>query len=68
MNRLDPDALVVIHGFLALPNKTKMQVVDAMNEYFDSDEKEGVRAKFDESFAKLLAERADIECVCCGRK
>lgn len=68
MDQLNPDTLFVIHGFLSLPNRAKMQVVEAMNEYFDSGEKEKVRARYDESFAELTTAGAKIDCVCCGGK
>ena len=64
---MDSDAVIVIHGFLALPNLEKIKVVDAMNEYFDSTEKEPVRAKYDELFESLGVIENEIECKCCGR-
>ena len=38
---MDRDSIIVLHGFLALPNREKKKVVDAMNEYFDSSERRG---------------------------
>ena len=67
MSELNTDALAVIHGFLALPNRAKLQVVDAMNEYFDSNEKEKVRAGFEASFARSRSESGESKCVCCGK-
>ena len=65
---MDRDAEIVLHGFLALPNREKMRVVEAMNEYFDSTEKEGIRAEHDERFELLGVIENHIECRCCGRK
>ena len=42
---MENDAIIVIHGFLQLPNLQKLKVVEAMNDYFDSMEKEVIRAK-----------------------
>jgi hypothetical protein len=65
---MDPDAIMVLHAFLALPNREKMKVVEAMNEYFDSTEKEQIRAGYDRLFESLGVIRNAIECKCCGRK
>ena len=65
---MDPESILVIHGFLALPNREKMKVVEAMNEYFDSTEKEKIRATYDEHFASLRIIENNVACKCCGRK
>lgn len=65
---MDRDSIIVLHGFFALPNREKMKVVQAMNEYFDSSEKERVRAIYDEQFELLCIVENNIECKCCGRK
>ena len=65
---MEPTTLLVIHGFLALPNREKLKVVEAMNEYFDSTEKERVRAKYDERFELLDVIGNRIECKSCGRQ
>lgn len=64
---LDRDVILVLHGFFALPNREKMKVVEAMNEYFDSTEKERIRAEHDQRFESLGVTGKDIECKCCGR-
>lgn len=63
---MENDAIIVIHGFLQLPNLQKLKVVEAMNDYFDSMEKEAIRAKHDAAFAGLDID--SIDCKCCGRK
>lgn len=65
---MDRDATIVLNGFLALPNREKMKVVEAMNEYFDSTDKERIRAEHEERFESLNVIENDIECKCCGRK
>jgi hypothetical protein len=57
---------VVFHGFLQLPNLDKLEVVNAINEYFDSTEREPLRAGADAEFEKVKAE-GEIQCPCCGR-
>ena len=66
--KLDRDALIVLHGFLALPNRDKMKVVEAMNEYFDSTAKDEIRADYDAQFEMLRVTEGGLECKCCGRK
>lgn len=63
---MENDAIIVIHGFLQLPNLQKLKVVEAMNDYFDSMEREVVRAGHDAAFAALDID--SIDCKCCGRK
>ena len=65
---MDKDAEVFLHGFLKLPNLQKLKVINAINEYFDSDEREGVRAEHERRFADLVAAKGISECKCCGRK
>ena len=42
---MDENAMVVFHGFLNLPTKRKMQMVSAMNDYFDAVHREPIRLK-----------------------
>jgi hypothetical protein len=64
---MEKDATIVFHGFLSLPNKEKMQIVNAINEYFDSTEREPIRAGHDKRFDDLDVIGNAIECKCCGR-
>jgi hypothetical protein len=63
---MENDAIIVVHGFLQLPNLQKLKVVEAMNDYFDSMEKDAIRAKHDSAFAGLDID--SIDCKCCDRK
>lgn len=65
--KLSDNAEVVFHGFLKLPNLEKLSVVEAINEYFDSTDKEEVRAGHDARFAEIDLNAPDFNCVCCGR-
>lgn len=56
---------VVFHGFLQLPNLDKLELVNAINEYFDSTEREPIRSAAESDFDKLKAAGA-VDCPCCG--
>ena len=64
---MDRDATVVLHGFFQLPHLQKKKVVDAINDYFDSMDREPLRAEHDHRFDEILAADPDFECKCCGR-
>jgi hypothetical protein len=57
----------VFNGFLNLPNLDKLALVNAINEYFDSNDREPIRAAADERFRKIDLESPDFVCKCCGR-
>ena len=57
----------VFNGFLNLPNLDKLGLVNAINEYFDSNDREPIRAAADERFGKIDLESPDFVCKCCGR-
>ncbi len=61
------NSTIVFNGFLNLPNLEKLEVVNAINEYFDSNDREPIRAAADESFAAIDRDAAGFECKCCGR-
>ncbi|MGH9818790.1 MAG: hypothetical protein ACRD43_01370 [Pyrinomonadaceae bacterium] len=61
------DATVVFHGFLNLPNLEKLTVVEAINEYFDSTNREPIRAENEKRFAEIGLNEAGKKCKCCGR-
>ena len=59
------DAAVVFHGFLNLPNLEKLSLVEAINEYFDSMERDPIRAENEKRFAQMVLTAK--KCKCCGR-
>lgn len=61
------DAAVVFHGFLNLPNLEKLTVVEAINEYFDSMEREPIRAENEKRFVEMDLAGSGRTCKCCGR-
>jgi hypothetical protein len=64
---MNKDAIVLLHGFFQLPNLEKKKVVDAINDYFDSTDREPIRAGYDEAFAQLRSNDPLFECKCCER-
>ena len=61
------DVTVVFHGFLNLTNLEKLEMVNSINEYFDSTNREAVRAARDAEFEKLDLPATSKVCKCCGR-
>lgn len=68
MDVMDKNTEVVLHGFLQLPNLQKLRMINVLNEYFDSNDKESVRAEHERRFAALVAAKQITECKCCGRR
>jgi len=64
--KLSEDATVVFHGFLNLPNLQKLSLVEAINEYFDSNDREPIRGENDVRFNEISLSSPNRKCVCCG--
>ena len=58
---------IVFHGFLNLTNLEKLKLVESINEYFDSMQREPIREANKKSFAELKVGEGDRKCKCCGR-
>ncbi len=56
---------VVLNGFFNLTGKEKLAVVEAINDYFDSNDRDPIRAAHDVEFSKLDLD--SLVCKCCGR-
>lgn len=65
--KLSDNATVVFHGFLNLPNLEKLSVVEAINEYFDSNEKDRIRDEHEKSYVATERATPGFRCVCCER-
>jgi hypothetical protein len=64
---MDDDQIFVLHGFLALPALKKLKLVEAINEYFDSMNREPIRGENETAF-RLIDQSPDRpRCPCCGR-
>lgn len=64
---MDENVLVVFHGFLNLSTKEKMQMVGAMNDYFDAVHREPIRAENEEKFKQVDFRPGGKTCKCCSR-
>ena len=64
---LKDNVAIVFHGFLNLPNLEKLQMVEAINEYFDSNNREPIREANEEKFQSLDVGAPGRTCTCCGR-
>jgi len=64
---MNENVTVVFHGFLNLAHLEKLKLVEAINEYFDSTDREPIRAENEAAFAELHVGQADRRCKCCGR-
>ena len=58
---------IVFNGFLQLPNLEKLDLVNAINEYFDSNDREPIRKAADQNFEKIDPSLIEFKCPCCGR-
>ena len=61
------NTVVVFHGFLNLSMREKMELVTAINEYFDSINREPIREANEKSFSEMNIGSAGKPCKCCGR-
>jgi len=57
----------VFNGFLQLPNLERLAVVNAINEFFDSTEREPIREEAESKFAEMRVNSPNDICPCCGR-
>ena len=65
---MDENTAVVFHGFLNLSAKEKLQLVGAINDYFDSNNREPIRAENEARFKEIeFGGAAQKKCKCCGR-
>ena len=64
---MEENITIVFHGFLNLPNLEKLKVVEMINDYFDSNEREPIRKENEEAFAKISFDANAKICPCCGR-
>lgn len=64
---MNENVTVVFHGFLNLTGKEKLQLVESINEYFDSNDREPIWAENEAMFEKLNIANSDNRCRCCGR-
>jgi len=58
---------VLFDGFLNLPNLEKLKLVEAINDYFDSNDREPIRRANEAKLAEINFDASESKCRCCGR-
>ena len=64
---MEENITIVFHGFLNLPHLQKLKLVEAMNDYFDSNNREPIRKENEAKFAEINFDAPEKICKCCGR-
>lgn len=64
---MEENITLVFHGFLNLSAKEKLKLIEEINEYFDSNDRDPIRAKNDEKFAAINWNLPEKICQCCGK-
>ncbi len=65
---MNNDEIGILNGFFQLPHLQKKKVVDAINDYLDSTDRDPIRAEYDLKFEELRNSDPDFDCKCCGRR
>lgn len=60
---MNENVTLVFHGFLNLNGKEKLKLVESINEYFDSMNREPIREANEQKFAEI--DLAKNPCKCC---
>ena len=63
---MNENVTVVFHGFLSLTNLEKLKLVESINEYFDTLDREPIRDANEKAFGELNMGSGKT-CNCCGR-
>ena len=64
---MDEKLTLIFHGFLNLSAKEKLKLVESINDYFDSNEREPIRAENEAQFSEIEFAAEHKICICCGR-
>ena len=64
---MEENITLVFHGFLNLTAKEKLRLVEEINNYFDSNEREPIRAENESKLAAVDWNAPDKKCKCCGK-
>lgn len=58
---------LVFNGFLNLTNLEKLKMTEMINDYFDSNDREPIRAANEVKFNKMDLDKARHLCPCCRK-
>lgn len=64
---MEENVTLVFHGFLNLTGKEKLQLVNEINNYFDSNEREPIRLENETKFQNIDLSSPGKSCKCCGK-
>ena len=64
---MEENVTVVFHGFLNLTAKEKLRLTEAINDYFDSNDRDPIRAENETNFKNLDLSANGKTCKCCGK-
>ena len=64
---MEENITVVFHGFLNLTNLEKLKLTEEINNYFDSNNREPIRAENEAKFQSIDLQVANQICKCCGK-
>lgn len=64
---MEENVTVVFHGFLNLKTKEKLQLINEINNYFDSNDREPIRRENEAKFQNIDLSTTAGACKCCGR-
>ena len=64
---MEENVTLVFHGFLNLTGKEKLKLVEEINVYFDSNDREPIRAENEAEFGKIDFSSPGSVCKCCGK-
>jgi hypothetical protein len=64
-NTMEENVALVFRGFLNLTGKEKLKLIEEINVYFDSNEREPIREANEAKFGTI--DLSSAKCKCCGR-
>ena len=64
---MEENITLVFRGFLNLNGKEKLKLVEEINNYFDSTEREPIRAENETKFREFENVGIITNCRCCGK-
>ena len=64
---MEENVTIVFRGFLNLTNLEKLKLTEQINDYFDSMNREPIRAANEAEFQEVDFDSPGKSCKCCGR-
>lgn len=64
---MEENVTLVFHGFLNLTGTEKLKLVEKINNYFDSNDREPIREENESKFKDIDMSTFGKSCKCCGK-